>query len=74
VFVEKKKFGKQYTVVEGLDEKEINLEQLAKKLKERLACGGTVKDKRIELQGEHRQKTKAILIEAGFAPETIDLR
>ncbi len=66
-----KKFNKKYTVVEGIDEKEIDLDQLAKKLKATLACGGTIKDNRIELQGEHKQKVKQILIEAGFAPETI---
>lgn len=68
---EAKKFNKMYTVIEGIDEKEINLEQLAKKLKAKLACGGTIKDNRIELQGEHKQKVKQTLIEAGFAPETI---
>lgn len=74
IFIEKKKFGKNYTVIEGLNQKEINIEQLAKKLKERLACGGTVKDNRIELQGEHKQKAKAVLVETGFAPETIEIK
>jgi len=71
---ETKKFKKKYTVIEGIDQKEIDLNQLAKKLKAKLACGGTVKGNRIELQGDHKQKTKAILIEAGFAPETIIIR
>ena len=66
-----KKFNKKYTVVEGIDQKEIDLDQLAKKLKAKLACGGTIKDNRIELQGEHKAKTKQALIEAGFSPETI---
>src|SRR3989344_8121754 len=48
VRIENKKFNKLYTVIEGLNEKEIDLDQLAKKLKERLACGGTVKDDKIE--------------------------
>ncbi|MBS3147867.1 translation initiation factor [Candidatus Woesearchaeota archaeon] len=74
VRVEEKKFNKKYTVVEGLDPKEIDLDQLAKQLKAKLACGGTVKDGRIELQGEHRQKAKLVLIEAGFAPEAIIVR
>lgn len=68
---EAKKFNKKYTVVEGIDEKEINLDELAKKLKSKLACGGTIKDHRIELQGEHKNKVKQILVESGFAPETI---
>ena len=71
VRVEAKKFNKKYTIVEGIDEKEIDLDQLAKTLKAKLACGGTIKENRIELQGEHKPKVKQILIEAGFAPETI---
>ncbi|MBI4141070.1 stress response translation initiation inhibitor YciH [Candidatus Woesearchaeota archaeon] len=74
VRIECKKFNKNYTVIEGIDQKEINLEQLAKKLKEKLACGGTAKEDKIELQGKHLQKTKEVLIQAGFAPETIILQ
>jgi len=74
ISVEKKKFGKQYTVVTGIDTKEIDMEQLLKKLKNRLACGGTAKEGKIELQGQHKQKVKAALIEVGFAPETIVVR
>ena len=74
VYIERKKFNKSYTIVEGLDGKEINLKQLAKKLKSELACGGTIKDGKIELQGEHRQKTRDILIKYGYAPNTIELR
>ena len=62
VYVEKKKFNKFYTIVEGIDEKEIDLKDLAKKLKSELACGGTTKGGKIELQGEHKQKAKKILI------------
>ncbi len=71
VFIEKRKFGKQYTIVTGIDTKEIDIEQLVKKLKNKLACGGTAKDGKIELQGNHKQKVKAALIQTGFAPETI---
>ncbi len=71
VRAEKKKFGKVYTLIEGIDDKEIDLEQLAKKLKTNLACGGTVKGDKIELQGDHRQRAKQILISTGFAPESI---
>src|SRR3989338_2916398 len=74
VYVEKKKFNKFYTIVEGIDEKEIDLKDLAKKLKSELACGGTIKDVKIELQGEHKQKTKKILIEYGFAPNAVGVK
>jgi len=71
---ETKRFKKKYTVIEGIDEKEINLAQLAKTLKAKLACGGTVKEKRIELQGDHKLKVKKILVETGFASETIIIK
>ncbi len=70
---EKKKFGKPYTIIEGIDEKEIDLKDLAKKLKNKLACGGTIKEGKIALQGEHRQNVKKILINLGFAKETIEI-
>jgi translation initiation factor 1 len=70
----KKKFGKKYTVVTGIDNKEINLKDLTKKLKAKLACGGTVKGNVVELQGDHTAKVKAMLIDMGFAPETIRVK
>lgn len=73
VKTEKRKFKKNYTVIEGIDDKEINIKDLVKTLKNKLACGGTVKEGKIELQGDHKQKAKAILIQMGFAQETIDL-
>ena len=74
VYIERKKFNKYYTIVEGIDEKEIDLKDLAKKLKSELACGGTIKDGKIELQGEHKQKAKKILIGYGFAPSSVEIR
>lgn len=69
--LEKKKFNKYYTVISGIDPKEIDIDQVAKKLKSKFACGGTVKDNKIELQGDHKTKAKDVMIELGFAPETI---
>jgi translation initiation factor 1 len=70
----KKKFGKTYTVIEGIDSKQIDIKEMTKKLKGKFACGGTVKGNSIELQGEHKQKVREFLIELGFAQETIDMR
>ena len=72
VGIDKKKFGKVYTVIEGIDSKEIDMKELTKKLKNKFACGGTTKEGRIELQGNHKQKVKGVLIESGFSPDTID--
>jgi len=70
----KRKFGKKYTIIEGVDDKDINLRELTKNLKSMLACGGTVKDSTIELQGDHRNSVKRFLVENGFAPKTIEIR
>ena len=74
IYTIKKKFGKLNTVVEGIDTKQIDLKDLAKKLKNTLACGGTAKDGKIELQGEHKIKVKDELINLGFPEETIQMK
>ena len=61
-------------IVEGIDSKDIDLKDLSKKLKDKFACGGTAKDGRIELQGNHTQKVKEVLVTLGFSPETIEIR
>jgi len=74
VFLERKKFKKFYTIIEGIDQKEIDIKDLAKKLKAQFACGGTVKGGKIELQGDHKNKVKAILVGMGFSPDSIEVR
>ena len=74
VYLENKKFNKFYTIVEGIDEKEIDLKDLAKKLKSELACGGTIKNGKIELQGVHKLRAKKILIGYGFSPNSIEVK
>ena len=73
VFLERKKFRKFCTIIEGIDHKEIDIKDLAKKLKEQLACGGTMKDGKIELQGDHKNKIKGILVKMGFPPDSIEV-
>lgn len=74
VKIDRRKFGKEYTVVTGIDPNEIDVKQLAKKLKNKLACGGTAKDGEIALQGAHLDEVPQILMDQGFAPETIDVK
>ena len=74
VYVERKKFGKLSTMVEGIDEKDIDIREVSKKLKSELACGGTVKAGKIELQGDHKAKAKGVLIKLGFPAESISVR
>lgn len=70
ISVVKKRYGKVATVITGIDP-DIDMKQIAKKLKTRLACGGTIKNSVIELQGEHRKKAQEILEELGFPAEAI---
>ncbi len=70
--VVKRRFGKEITLVEGLDESSIDIKDVAKTLKAKLACGGTIKDGVIELQGNHLAKTKETLIKIGFNQKTIE--
>lgn len=74
IFLERKKFRKFSTIIEGIDQKEIDIRDLAKKLKEQFACGGTAKEGKIELQGDHKNKVKDILVKMGFSPDTIEVR
>jgi len=74
VTTEKRKFGKIYTIIKGLDQGGLDLEDLTKKLKGKFACGGTVKEGKIELQGNHKNKARQVLLELGFPEETIEIR
>jgi translation initiation factor 1 len=67
----KRRFGKLATTVEGLDSKTIDIKDLAKKLKSKMACGGTSKNNIIELQGNHVEKVKMELIKLGFNENSI---
>lgn len=71
VKVSKRRYGKEVTVVDGLDPYEIDLEDLSKFLKGRLACGGTVKENSIELQGDHRDRVKELLTTRGYSIDNI---
>lgn len=65
----KRRYGKVVTIVEGIDISDIDIDELARTLKTKCASGGTVKDGKIELQGEHRRKVEQVLQEMGFQVE-----
>ena len=71
--LEERRFRKKGTMIEGLDPKINNLEQVVKELKRKYACGGTAKDGYIFLQGDHRDNIKDELVDLGFAEEKIEL-
>ena len=71
VYVTKKKFGKLVTIIEGIDKKAV--EDIGKELKRKMACGGTMKDGIIILQGDHRARVKQSLIGFGYPTENISV-
>ena len=53
------------TVVEGLRVNPMHLADIAKTIKQKIGTGGTAKQGRIEIQGEHRDKVATILQDMG---------
>lgn len=66
-----RRFGKVATIITGIEN---DIKEIAKKLKEEFACGGTIKNNVIELQGDHTKKVKEKLIKMGFEAENIEER
>ncbi len=58
--------GKGVTVITGLPLTSAELKRLARELKARCGCGGTVKDGTIEIQGDHRDSLIEILKTKGY--------
>ena len=55
--------------MEGIEDAAIDINKLAKLLKNKCAAGGTVKGRVIELQGDHKKKAAGVLKENGFNVE-----
>jgi translation initiation factor 1 len=71
VTTEKKKFGKVNTIVSGFQG--VDLKTIAKGLKQGLACGGTMKNNSVELQGDHTKAIKKALGKLGISEESIEI-
>jgi len=68
-YATKKKFRKLVTIVEGIDK--AKLEETGRELKQKLACGGTVKEGVIVLQGDQRKNLKKALVNFGYPEASI---
>ncbi len=68
---DKRRYGKIVTLVDGF--KDVDMDKVAKELKTRLACGGTLKKDTIELQGDHKSRAKGVLVTMGFSEDMIDV-
>ena len=58
--------GKLVTVITGLDPEANDLNDLGARLKNACGAGGTVKEGRIELQGDHRSAAERALRDIGY--------
>lgn len=58
--------GKGVSVITGLDIDDVQLKLLAAELKKSCGCGGSVKEGTIEIQGDVRDKIKAVLESKGY--------
>lgn len=61
-----KRNGKPITLIEGYTGADADFKVLAKELKTRLGVGGTVKEEKIIIQGDYRDKIMGFLKEKGF--------
>jgi translation initiation factor 1 len=66
VFTFEKRKGKPVTLVGRFNLSEKEKKDILKLLKTKLACGGTIKDKWLELQGDLKDKIKDILLKDGW--------
>lgn len=65
--VERRRYGKLWAVLSGIDVDSSDLKDIMKKLKNKLACGGTVKGKEIEiLYGKHDRTEDLINVLEGL--------
>jgi len=71
IAVDKRRYGKMMTIVDGINPHELDIDTLISNLKAICACGGTIKDGKIELQGDHRIKVKESLEKMGFMVDIV---
>ena len=72
VSLTEKRFRKKVTVIEGISG-DVDIKNVLKELKTKFACGGTYKNKTVELQGNHLRRVKEVLAKMGFPEEKIEI-
>ena len=74
--VEKRRYGKFWAIISGIDVDSSELKTIVKTIKNKMACGGTIKGKTIEiLYGRHNRTNDLIdvLSDLGFDKNAIHI-
>jgi translation initiation factor 1 len=67
-----RKFNRPVTIVQGLQGcKAVDIRSITKNLKNKIGTGGTFKEGKIILQGNHKETVIKLLLEYGFDEKTI---
>ena len=67
-----RKFNRPVTIVQGLQGyKAVDIRSITKNLKNKIGTGGTFKEGKIILQGDHKEAVIKLLLEYGFDEKTI---
>lgn len=74
IYNDKRKWGKVVTLISFEGDHGLDLHDLLKKAKRKVASGGTVRGNEIELMGEHRFRLKKLLIDEGFPEDIISIK
>ncbi len=64
--VKEKRRGSYVTLILNIGQHQVDLKKICSGLKQRLACGGSVKKETIELQGDQVENAKIYLLEIGI--------
>jgi translation initiation factor 1 len=66
VFALEKRNGKPVTIIGKFQVEDEKRKEILKLLKTKLACGGSIKDEYIEIQGDLKDKIRIILVDNGW--------